>query len=156
MRSVNLILLCISLILLSGCIPTNEPVKLEESKVEQVNDLTNVRLEIVKNTLSREGFTLRIVNDSDKTLVYNGSFFLEQKVDGKWYEVNDILGGKFGFEDIGYETNPQDSSELVIEWEWLYGKLNSGEYRLIKDVLDFRASGDYDKHYLAVEFELTD
>lgn len=156
MRSVNLILLCISLSLLSGCTPSDEPVKLEESKVEQVNDLTNVRLEIVEDTLSREGLILLIVNESDKTLVYNGSFFLEQKVDGKWYEVKDILDGKFGFEDIGYGTDPQDSSELVIQWEWLYGELNSGEYRLIKDVLDFRASGDYDKHYLAVEFELTD
>lgn len=156
MQSVKLLLLCISLILLSGCMPSDEPVELIESTVEKVNELTNVRLEIVEDTLSREGFTLRIVNDSDKTLIYNGSFFLEQKVDGKWYERNDILGGKFGFEDIGYETDPQDSSELVIKWDWLYGKLNSGEYRLIKDVLDFRASGDYDKHYLAVEFEITE
>lgn len=155
MRLIKMIFIVISLIVLSGCIPSDEPVKLEESKVEKVNELTNVRLEIVENTLSREGLTLLIVNDSEKTLVYNGSFSLEKKVDGNWYEVKDILGGNFGFEDIGYGTDPQDSSELVIEWEWLYGKLNSGEYRLIKNVLDFRASGDYDKHNLAIEFELT-
>ena len=31
-------------------------------------------------------------------------------------------------------------------------KAEQGEYRIIKDILDFRGTGDFDTHYLAAEF----
>lgn len=156
MRHIKVIFIIICLIVLSGCISSNETVKLKSTETGKVNTLNDVHLEIVENTLSSEGLTLLIVNESDKTLTYNGSFFLEKKIDGNWYEVNDILGGKFGFDDEGLGTNAQETTELEIEWDWLYGNLNAGKYRLIKDVLVFRESGGFDNHSLAVEFELTE
>ncbi|HLS06705.1 MAG TPA: immunoglobulin-like domain-containing protein, partial [Bacillota bacterium] len=60
----------------------------------------------------------------------------------------------YGFNDIGYELNPSETEELTVDWEWLYEKIDSGEYRIIKDVLDFRKTGDFDKYYLAAPFTI--
>jgi len=142
------------MVVVSGCTSSDEPVELKKSDIGEVNTLSNIHLEIVENTLTSEGLTLRIVNDSEKSLVYNGSFSIEQKVNEEWFEVEDVVGGNFAFTDEGLGTNPHESSELSIEWDWLYGELKTGEYRLVKEVLDFRDAGDFDRHFLAVEFEI--
>jgi hypothetical protein len=47
-----------------------------------------------------------------------------------------------------------DDGQFAVDWEWLYGSLDSGDYRIAKDILGFRAAGDYDKFYLAAEFSI--
>jgi len=44
----------------------------------------------------------------------------------------------------------------TIDWGTLFGVLNPGEYRLLKDVTHSRAPGDYDKYVLAAEFSITE
>lgn len=50
--------------------------------------------------------------------------------------------------------SPRKSSEHELDWEWLYGSLASGTYRIQKSVTDFRATGDYDKYTVYAEFIL--
>ena len=33
-----------------------------------------------------------------------------------------------------------------IDWEWLYGSLPDGIYRLGKEITDFRSTGNYDTY----------
>jgi hypothetical protein len=47
-----------------------------------------------------------------------------------------------------------DASEKVVDWNWIYGSLDAGEYRLVKDISNFRGTGDYDTYYLAAEFTI--
>lgn len=50
---------------------------------------------------------------------------------------------------------PNDStSEWKVDWEWLYGKLPEGKYRIGKEIMDFRATGDYDISIYYAEFEI--
>ncbi len=35
-------------------------------------------------------------------------------------------------------------TEMPINWEWGYGVLPAGEYRIVKKIMDFRSTGDYD------------
>jgi hypothetical protein len=60
--------------------------------------------------------------------------------------------GDYGFVDIGYDLSPGEENKWDVDWKWLYGSLEAGEYRIITDILDFRATGDYDTYYLAAEF----
>ncbi len=44
-----------------------------------------------------------------------------------------------------------DILEWEVDWEWLYGELPMGRYRMSKEIMDFRKTGDYDgKNYYAV------
>ena len=50
--------------------------------------------------------------------------------------------------------NKDDAREFEIKLEWLHGKLPAGTYRLVKGVMDFRESGNYDTFDYWVEFEI--
>jgi len=77
---------------------------------------------------------------------------LEKKISGSWYQVPVVIEGNYGFDAIGYELASGGHGEWAVDWEWLYGSLETGEYRIVKDILDFRGSGEYDTYYLAAEF----
>lgn len=48
-----------------------------------------------------------------------------------------------------------DSCEWEVNWEWLYGTLSEGKYRIGKEIIDFRGTGDYDSAIYFAEFEIT-
>ena len=48
----------------------------------------------------------------------------------------------------------ETSSEYNINWEWVYGELSAGKYRLCKEITDFKNTGDYDSELYFVEFEI--
>lgn len=41
-----------------------------------------------------------------------------------------------------------------VDWTWLYGTLPAGTYRIGKNVMDWRAPGDYDQQIAYAEFEV--
>ena len=41
-----------------------------------------------------------------------------------------------------------------VDWNWLYGALPDGDYRIGKDVMDWRAPGDSDNQMVYAEFSL--
>lgn len=133
--------------------PTTE-VDLEPTKIEIVNDLDDVTMVLRKETVSPEGLTLVFENKSNNHVIYGEYFLLEQKINEKWYEVPISIEGDYGFNDIGYELNIGELREYEMDWEWLYGNLEIGNYRIIKDVLDFKGTGDYNQYYLSTEFEI--
>ncbi len=44
--------------------------------------------------------------------------------------------------------------EMEVNWEWLYGTLEPGTYRIVKQVMDFRGPGDYDEKEYSAEFTI--
>ena len=49
---------------------------------------------------------------------------------------------------IGGQTSQE------VDWSWLYGQLPPGRYRIGKEVMDFRKTGDYDTQDYYAEFEV--
>ena len=47
-----------------------------------------------------------------------------------------------------------DTCEWDVEWEWLYGELPAGKYRIGKEIMDFRGTADYDQERVFAEFEI--
>lgn len=46
------------------------------------------------------------------------------------------------------------TSEWEVDWAWLYGELPAGKYRIGKEIMDFRGTGDYDKQMYYAEFTI--
>lgn len=63
--------------------------------------------------------------------------------------VNDLLGGKFEFADVGLGTESNSTTDIPIDWRGIYGELDSGDYRILFNVGD--ESGRYD---LTAEFSI--
>ncbi len=70
-----------------------------------------------------------------------------------WEDVPTIIED-YGWTAEAYMVAKDDVTEFEYNWEWLYGKLPAGTYRLVKGFTDFRESGDYDNFAYWTEFEI--
>jgi len=127
---------------------------LETTIYETVNNFDGVTMNVKEGTVSSSGLIVIFENKSDKQGVYGEVFLLEKNINGKWYQVPVTLDGELAFPMVGYDLAPSDVKEWTVDWDIVYGNLDFGEYRIVKDVLDFRKSGDYDKYHLAAEFTI--
>ncbi|MDX8366062.1 immunoglobulin-like domain-containing protein [Cytobacillus sp. IB215665] len=152
MKSYICLLICmvISLTLLSGCGITNSD--WEPTLYETVNNVDGVTMVSLEETVSSTGLTVALENTSDKEYIYGEYFSLEKNINGRWYQVPVSIDGNYGFNDIGYILASSDVKEWTVDWSWLYGNLNTGEYRIVKGILDGRTAGEYDKYHLTAEF----
>lgn len=61
--------------------------------------------------------------------------------------------------DIGWTLEAwlipmNDTVEWQVNWEWLYGKLPSGHYRIGKGITDLRVAGDYNQAMFYADFDI--
>ena len=76
------------------------------------------------------GAVVTIQDHNPEPFVYGEWFVIEREKDGVWYEVKTKIND-YGFNEIGWLT---DNGELTmtVDWEWLYGELPEGHYRILK------------------------
>ncbi len=57
---------------------------------------------------------------------------------------------------MAYYVDDNGNLEFEINWEYAYGSLENGEYRIVKDTLPNleRAINESDKMYFSVEFAI--
>ena len=70
-----------------------------------------------------------------------------------WEDIPTIIED-YGWTEEAYMIAKDDVTEFEYNWEWLYGKLPSGIYRMVKGFTQFRETGDYDDFTYWVEFEI--
>ena len=114
------------------------------------------------------GITLAVqdVTNTGLTIVCTQSagFADAETITGSWYTVEVYQNGTWtalpylpdnvGWTEEGWIVSPDTTVEWVVDWEWLYGELDAGEYRIGKEFMISRAPGDYDKHILYAAFTL--
>jgi len=139
-------LFCFILFLvITGCNKNNLGLK---SKYHISNNL--VSIEVKENTLTNTKATFIMTNNTSEIYSYGNPYSIEKEIDGIWYElktINDLF-----FTMPAFELKINESVEFEIDWEYGYGKLKPGKYRLIKD-LD--TLNDKNKQiYIASEFTI--
>lgn len=113
----------------------------------KIDDLKGVSMAIKENTLTNTGATVIITDTSNRDNIYGSSYKIEKKENGVWTELkpkNDMF-----FTDIGYVVSEDHTLEFDINWEYFYGKLEPGKYRILKDT---REAGEGTSHYITAEF----
>ncbi len=72
---------------------------------------------------------------------------------GPWYEIEMLEDGHWKtapvyaevcWEDIAWAIPAGDTTQWEVNWTWIYGTLPTGEYRIAKEIMDFRQTGDFD------------
>lgn len=105
---------------------------------------------IEEGTLTKTGATIIIKDISNKNNTFGEEYRIDKYENNEWQELDVVEKGNYGWNDIGYHVGKNNKLELTIDWEWLYGKLEPGKYRLVKNSLDTKNK----KHTFSVEFEL--
>jgi len=132
--------------------PSNET-DWEPTIYETVDNLDGVTMNAKNGTVSSTGLIVTLENNSDQQYVYGEEFMLEKEIEENWYQVP-VITADYGFNDIGYNLASSEVEELAIDWDWLYGSLDTGKYRIVKGILDVREPGDYEKYFLTAEFKI--
>ena len=95
----------------------------------------------------------------------NGGNVTGELQTGQWYEVQVKNGNgewidnsskdiEKSWEDIAYLINSNGTTEMTLNWEYVYGNLGDGHYRIAKKVMDYRNPGDYDEYDIFAEFDV--
>jgi hypothetical protein len=127
---------------------------LQPTKYETINNFDDVKMTIKEGSVLPSGLTVVFENASQYQCIFGEFFILEKKINGAWYEVAVTINGNYGFRDIGYDLAAGEVREKEVDWQWLYGDLSNGEYRIVKDILNLRGAGDFDTYYLSWSFTI--
>ena len=138
----------------------NLPAVMDAPWTMEVNTLDGVTLSMEKYTDTNGDLeinnqlrlNLQSSNDLGKVLQTGAWFTIQREVDGAWYDLVPIA--EVAWEQIAYNLPAGETTVLPTTWEYVYGALPTGEYRIVIKIHDWRAPGDFDEYYLADEFEI--
>lgn len=124
----------------------NESYKDTEEKEFQ-DKYSKISLSIKKDTITKTGATIIISDISEQENTYGEWFRIDKKINGFWSEL-ETINNDYGFNDIALTVGENKQLEMNTDWSKLYGELEPGEYRLVKEIYDNGHT------YLAVEFTI--
>jgi len=149
-KTILAILVCGVMVLgLTGCGTDKNDFKVgKESNIEIVEK--GVTLSIKENTLTNTGATFILKNEGNIDYGYGPAWEIEMKQDDEWHKIDVVLN----FNSPSYQLSVNESKELNINWENSYGKLASGDYRIIKSIDVEQEDGTFEDFYVSAEFTI--
>ena len=145
----KIIALLLSLLTLTAC---TRIVKVEDVKVAE--DEWGLTLSAENVTPSGMTIVFNQMNGKQTGELQTGDWYaLYEEKDGEWIEIPYKLQTlDIAWNSVAYLIPKGGSYEMEVNWEWLYGKLAPGKYRMNKEVMDFRETGDFDEKIYSLEF----
>lgn len=110
-----------------------------------ISELNGISMKIKEGTLTKNGATIIITDTTGNGNTYGSSYHLDKLNNYRWQTLDIIYEGNYGFISIGYLVDENNQLELKHNWKKLYGELDPGTYRLVKEV---------NNQYFAVEFAI--
>ena len=84
-----------------------------------------------------------------------GSYYaLDRFVKGEWLPVGILPGLEVAWTMEGGIIEPNAQTKWKVDWEWLYGHLKPGTYRMSKGIMDFWGTGQYTEKTYYAEFSI--
>ena len=105
------------------------------------------------------GLTIRCAQSGGAvtgTLETGSYYVVERLVDGIWVPLKVVFEGNYSWTLEAWVVPKDDTVEWQVNWEWLYGPLPGGVYRIGKELMDFRSGGNYDTMMIYAEFSITE
>lgn len=78
-----------------------------------------------------------------------GSYY---RLENKDKELSYIVEGDVAWTAEAYMIQKDGETQMQVNWQWLYGTLEPGTYKIYKEVMDFRGPGDFDEREYSAEF----
>ena len=127
----------------------------EEPQSQEEHELWGVTL-TAKN-VTPTGLTIICTQSGgeDVAQLHSGNYYRLEQLNGEhWDECEIVFVGEYAFTAEAWIIPLEDSVEWHTGWEWLYGELAPGTYRIVKEIENFRGTGDYDEAEYYAEFTI--
>lgn len=124
-------------------------------KSEQWYEGNEIIMTIKEGTLTKTKATIIIKDTKKEKNSYGMDFRIEKKENGLW-RILEPNKDNYGFHSMAYYVDENNELELVQNWEYIYGELEQGHYRLVKYFLPIteRPVTKKDQVYFAAEFTI--
>ncbi len=113
-----------------------------ETKYKEINNIgesqseaNGVSLTIKSGTLTNTSATVIISDLNNQKNSYGQWFRIDKKENCNWKEV-DTISDNYAFIALAYNVGEDGTLEMKQDWKDLYGELESGTYRLVKQIND--------------------
>ncbi len=85
-----------------------------------------------------------------------GYYFLEKNINEQWLPVEMLQSeDEVAWTQEAWIIPMNNTIKWDVDWVWLYGELPVGGYRVGKEIMDFRETGNYDENIYYANFEVT-
>ena len=165
MKKMTILLLALVLVLCAvGCGAPKEqapspPTSLSPAvtiNVPGVNEELGITLTL--KDMTRSGATVVCAQSGGESVkeLFTGSYsIVERLTDGVWVEVEQVeFEGELAWTAEAWLVNLNGTTEWSVKWEWLYGQLPDGHYRIGKEFSNSVAPGKSEKAMIYTEFFL--
>ncbi len=134
---------------LTGCGKTKNEFNIGD-KSDIIISESDVTMSIKDGTLTNTGATIILTNNSNRDFQYGNPYEIEIKKDGEWHKIN----VKLNFTLPSFGLKAKETKELKLNWENGYGKLASGNYRIVKSIDYESEKGKYESFNVTAEFNI--
>ena len=138
-------------------IPTSQ---IEIGRAENLDINDSWGLTLRADDVSAEGMTLTFIQHGgvENAELLSGNYYvIEKYLGGEWESVETLIPKDQIAWTLEALLIPTDSkSEWIVNWSFIYGTLDSGKYRIGKNVTCFRETGNYGSKLYYAEFEISD
>ena len=142
------VILCV--FALVGCSSGSTPV------IEDENAAGEWGIQVSAENISPTGLNYVITQsggDPTASFRYGSHYWLEQYRDEEWVEVAYAPQEyEVGWTTEAHLINRDSTTTIHIDWEWLYGELPAGQYRIGKVIDNHRGPSEQEHETYYVEF----
>ena len=126
------ILFLFTLIILAGC----------GAQPTQQTQVENVTIQI--SDITPTGATVTITDANEEPYLYGEWYKIQRMTNDGWQDLPTVIDN-YGFHLMGYLPDKNGEVKFAIHWEWLYGTLPPGTYRIFKEV---------NRQEISIEFQI--
>ncbi|MFI3225890.1 MAG: immunoglobulin-like domain-containing protein [Clostridia bacterium] len=130
----------------------------EMESTQQATTQQNWGITFTASDVTPTGLTLiceQADGEQQGELMTGSLYWLQVYENSRWEEVDYIVQEvNIGWTSEGWMIFPNEKNEWEVDWEWLYGELPTGTYRIGKSVMDLIEAGNYEEQTYYVEFEI--
>lgn len=95
-------------------------------------DFEKISIKIDYNSISNTGVTIIITDNNNEDLPWTEGYKIQKKVNGNWIELNPI--NELITSAISHWKDEKNQYKQQINWNYSYGELDFGEYRIVKPI----------------------
>lgn len=121
------------------------------SPYTDLNTLDGVTMEVIPESVLPNSMQIKITDTNDTPFVYGEQYEIEKNLEGTWYRLPVVVEGDYGFNELGYLIGDDKTLTMKVNFEWLYGTLSDGNYRIVKAMY----VGDSKYEYISADFTVS-
>ena len=148
-RIVSFILVAICVLALAACAQNATSSEAVESAQTTQTALNKWGITLKAENVTPSGLTLVCEQSGGENvaeLTTGSSYFLQKSENGQWQDLPYASqDGDIVWTSEAWIISMNNITSWDVNWEWLYGQLSAGEYRIGKEISNFRGPGDYEK-----------